>query len=58
MTVVKVKSKRYKKVSHKKKTEILNHRFYLKAPQIKSKMDHLEKTKFEIDSIKKNYKKQ
>ena len=57
MTVVKLKKQKAQEgVSKKRKVKFENYKNCLEASQLENKINYLEKTKIDIDSIKKNCK--
>ena len=56
MTVVKIKSKRHKKVCYKKSLKIKGYKNCLEATQLENKVNHPEKNETGIESLKKDHK--
>ena len=57
MTVVKVKSKRHRKVVIKRKLEFENYKNLLEATQPENKINYVEKNEININSFEKDHKK-
>ena len=53
---VKYKSKRHKKVCHKKKLKFENYKNCIETTHLENEINYLEKNKIDIDSIKENHK--
>ena len=56
MTVVKIKRQKHKKCALKRKLKFEDYINCLEATQLKNKTNHLEKTKIDVDSFKKDHK--
>ena len=54
--MMKIKSKRHKNVCRKKKTKFEDYRNCLEAAQVVNEIHHLEKSKVDVDSFKKDQK--
>ena len=53
---MKIKSKRHKNVCRKKKTKFEDYRNCLEAAQVVNEIHHLEKSKVNVDSFRKDQK--
>ena len=51
--MMKIKSKRHKNACHKKKTKLEDYRNCLEAAQVVNEINDLEKSKVDVDSLKK-----
>ena len=54
--MMKIKSKRHKNVCRKKKTKFEDYRNCLEAAQVVNEIHHLEKSKVNVDSFRKDQK--
>ena len=54
--MMKIKSKRHKNVRRKKKTKFEDYRNCLEAAQVVNEIHHLEKSKVNVDSFRKDQK--
>ena len=51
ITMMKIKNKRHKKVSHKKKLKLKDYKNCLEAAQIERKVNYLRKKKIDVDRL-------